>query len=328
MELYQLRSFVAIAEAGRLTRAADALHVSQPALSAQLRALEDELGLTLFRRGHEGMHLTEAGRHLLARAEKVLSAAQALKDEAATLKGKLAGTARIGTLSDPAFTRVGEFISASLGRYPLLKIELHQGITGELLAQVRDGDLDGAFFYGELHQPMVTGLALRRFTYRVVGPRDWEAELRDADWPRLAAKPWIITPPISSQHEWVTQLLKSHGVKPAKVVESDSETVIATLVVSGVGMALMREDLAHDREARGEVFIWSDVRHETTLWFVHARDRERDPTLRALLDVLKDLWALRREAPKQVSRRRAGEPAGGDKTAGEHGRFAPRRRSQ
>jgi DNA-binding transcriptional LysR family regulator len=293
MELYQLRSFVAIAEAGQLTRAADALHVSQPALSAQLRALEDELGLALFRRGPE---------------ETVLSAAQSLKDEAAALKGKLVGTARIGTLSDPAFARVGEFISASMNRYPLLKIELHQGITGELLGEVRDGDLDGAFFYGELRQPMVTGLALRRFTYRVVGPREWEDELRDADWPQLAAKPWIITPPISSQHEWVTQLLKSHGVKPAKVVESDSETVIATLVVSGVGMALMREDLARDREARGELFVWSDVRHDTTLWFVHARDRERDPTLRALLDVLKDLWEVRRDIPK----RRAGDPTAGD----------------
>lgn len=304
MELYQLRSFVAIAEAGQLTRAAEALHVSQPALSAQLRALEDELGLTLFRRGPEGMQLTEGGRRLLARAEKVLSAAQSLRDEAAALKGKLVGTARIGTLSDPAFARVGEFISASVTRYPLLKIELHQGITGELLAQVRDGDLDGAFFYGELRQPMVSGIALRQISYRVVGPREWQAELQHADWPQLASKPWIIPPPISSQHEWVMQLLQSHGAKPAQVIESDSETVIATLVVSGVGMALMREDLARDREACGELFVWSDIRHDSTLWFVHARDRERDPTIRALLDVLKDLWGLRRDAP----RRRAGDP--------------------
>lgn len=313
MELYQLRSFVAIAEAGQLTRAAEALHVSQPALSAQLRALEDELGLTLFRRGPEGMQLTEGGRRLLARAEKVLSAAQAMRDEAAALKGKLVGTARIGTLSDPAFARVGEFISASVTRYPLLKIELHQGITGELLAQVRDGDLDGAFFYGELRQPMVSGLALRQISYRVVAPREWQAELEHADWPQLASKPWIIPPPISSQHEWVMQLLQSHGAKPAQVIESDSETVIATLVVSGVGMALMREDLARDREARGELFIWSDVRHDSTLWFVHARDRERDPTIRALLDVLKDLWGLRRDAP----RRRSGE--GGSDSAGDTG---------
>jgi DNA-binding transcriptional LysR family regulator len=308
MELYQLRSFVAIAEAGQLTRAAEALHVSQPALSAQLRALEDELGLSLFRRGPDGMQLTEGGRRLLVRAEKVLTAAQGLRDEAATLKGKLGGTARIGTLSDPAFARVGEFISASMSRYPLLKIELHQGITGELLAQVRDGDLDGAFFYGELRQPVVSGLALRQITYRVVGPREWKTELEQADWQQLSAKPWIIPPPISSQHEWVMQLLQSHGAKPSQVVESDSETVIATLVVSGVGMALMREDLAQEREARGELFTWSDVHHETTLWFVYARDRERDPAIRALLDVLKDLWNLRRDPP----RRRASEVAGDD----------------
>jgi DNA-binding transcriptional LysR family regulator len=311
MELYQLRSFVAIAEAGQLTRAALALHVSQPALSAQLRALEDELGLLLFRRSPAGMQLSEAGRRLLSRAQKVLAAAHAVRDEAAALKGKLAATARIGTLSDPTFSRVGEFISASMSRYPLIKLELHQGITGELLAKVRDGDLDGTFYYGELHHTAVTGLALRQISYRVVGPKAWQAALAAADWATVAGKPWIIPPPISSQHEWVMQLLQSQGAKPAQVVESDSETVIATLVVSGVGMALMREDLARDFEARNEIFIWSDKHHDSTLWFVHARDRERDPAIRALLDVLKDLWGLRRDA----TRRRTGDPASDDSPA-------------
>jgi DNA-binding transcriptional LysR family regulator len=299
LELYQLRSFVAIAEAGQLTRAAEALHVSQPALSAQLRALEDELGVTLFRRTPDGMQLTEGGRRCLAKAEKVLAAARGLRDEAASLKGKLAATARIGTLSDPVFARVGDFISASLERYPLLKIELHQGITGELLAQVRDGDLEAAFYYGDLHTPSVTGLALRQLSYRVVGPAAWKDGLAEADWSVLSGKPWIIPPPISSQHEWVTDLLQAQGAKPAMVVESDSETVIASLVVSGVGMALMREDLAREYSLRGELFLWRDVRHDTTLWFVYLRERERDPAMRALLDVLKDLWDLRREPPRR-----------------------------
>jgi len=310
MELYQLRSFAAIAEAGQLTRAAEALHVSQPALSAQLRALEDELGLILFRRTSEGMQLTEAGRRLLVRAEKVLTAAQGVKDEAATLKGKLAATARIGTLSDPTFARVGEFISASLARYPLLKLELHQGITGELLGQVRDGELDGAFFYGELRVPAVSGLALRRISFRIAGPKAWEADLANAGWDDVVAKPWVIPPPVSSHHELVHRLLQSHGVMPAQVVEADTETVITTLVLSGVGMALMREDIAEEKQAKGEIFIWQDSHIESTLWFIHARDRERDPAIRALLDVLKDLWGLRKDVPPK--RRSSDEGPGED----------------
>ena len=75
MELYQLRSFLAVAELGHLTRAAERLHVSQPALSAQIKALEDELSVVLFERGAAGMTLTAAGRQLLPEAERVVAAA-------------------------------------------------------------------------------------------------------------------------------------------------------------------------------------------------------------------------------------------------------------
>ena len=133
MELNRLRSFAAVAEAGHLTRAAERLHISQPALSAQIKALEDELDLSLFDRTPSGMALTEAGRRLLTEAEKVLAAAQALRSEARSLKGEIAGVVKLGTLSDPEFIRVGDFMGAALERYPLLKIEFQHEITGMAL---------------------------------------------------------------------------------------------------------------------------------------------------------------------------------------------------
>ena len=87
MELYQLRSFAAVAELGHLTRAAERLHVSQPALSAQIKALEDELAVVLFERGAGGMSLTAAGRQLLPEAERVIAAAQVLRSQALALQG-------------------------------------------------------------------------------------------------------------------------------------------------------------------------------------------------------------------------------------------------
>ena len=295
MELYQLRSFATIAELGQLTRAAEKLHVSQPALSAQLKALEDKLDLVLFRRTASGMVLTAQGRRLLAEAEKVLAAAQSFKNEAQMLKGQLTGQASIGTLSDPQLTRIGEFMSVAMERYPSLQLELHQAVTGRALEQVRDGAWDASFYYGELKYPAVSGLALRNLVFRVAAPAAWRDRVETANWTEIAAMPWIIPPPISSHHQLAHTLLDRHGVEPARVVEADQEAVIASLVVSGVGIALMREDMAQEKVATGEVCVWKDVEIDTTLWFIHARERENDPVMRALIDVQKDVWGLRRD---------------------------------
>ena len=295
MERHQLRSFVAVAEAGHLTRAAEKLHVSQPAVSAQIKALEDELELTLFERTSSGMVLTSAGERLLAHAEKVLAAAQVMRNEAKDLKGEVAGKVRVGTMSDPGFIRVGEFLNTTVERFPLLQVELHHEITGAAFAKVRDGELDASFYYGELDHPGVDGLRLRGMTYRVAAPAAWSGRVVDAGWSEIAQQPWIITPSISTHHKLVRALFDKHGIEPAKVVEADQESVIANLVVSGVGLSLIREELALEKEAAGEICVWQDVRLDSTLWFIYLIARRDDPVIRALLGVLRDTWNLATE---------------------------------
>jgi DNA-binding transcriptional LysR family regulator len=302
MELYQLRSFAVVAEVRHLTRAAEKLHISQPALSAQIKALEDELEVTLFERTSIGMALTAAGQRLLQEAEKVLSAAQALRNEARALRGEVAGRASVGTLSDPGFIRLGEFLTATVDRHPLLQLELHHEISGAAFEKVRDGELDAAFYYGALTHPAVAGLALRPMTYRVAGPAAWRDRVEEADWAEIAALPWILTPSISSHNQLVADLFRSHGVAPAKVVEADQESVISSLTVSGVGLSLMREDVALAKRAAGEACLWEKGRATTTLWFIYPQERADDPVIRALLEVIRETWAL--GAPPPGAKRR------------------------
>jgi len=303
MELYQLRSFAAVAEVGHLTRAAEKLHISQPALSAQIKALEDELEVALFERTSSGMILTAAGQRLLIEAEKVLAAAQALRSEARSLRGEVSGRASVGTLSDPAYIRLGAFLGATVEQYPLLQVELHHVISGAALEKVRDGQLDAAFYYGELSQAGVAGLALRPMTYRVAAPAAWREKVEHAESDAIAALPWILTPTISSHNRLVDELFRSQGVTPTKVVEADQESVISSLIVSGVGLSLMREDVALAKQAAGEVALWEKGRATTTLWFIYRQERAGDPVIRALLDVLHDTWDLREDRVEALSKR-------------------------
>lgn len=112
MDLHKLRTFVTIAQEGNLTRASEALHLSQPAVSAQIKALEDELGLKLFHRLTRGMELTPAGKVLLEEAEKALMAARNVAARAQHLRSGISGEFRLGTISEPLILRLGEFLSA------------------------------------------------------------------------------------------------------------------------------------------------------------------------------------------------------------------------
>ncbi|HVF65515.1 MAG TPA: LysR family transcriptional regulator [Casimicrobiaceae bacterium] len=297
MEFYQLRSFATVAEVGHLTRAAERLHVSQPALSAQIRALEDQLGVTLFDRGSAGMSLTRAGQRLLPAVREIVAKASALRGLAQSLQGEVVGRLKVGTLADPEVLRLGEVLAHAREQHSLLAIELHHEVSGAAFAKVRDGELDASFYYGPLVHANIATLPLATLAYRVAAPSGWRSQVDNADDAAIAALPWIVTPPVSTHHALVSHFFEARGLAPATVVEADNELVIRSLVVSGVGVALLREDLALAAEARGEVVIWPPARIETTLQFIWPAARASEPPLAALVALIEDAWRAPTPAP-------------------------------
>ena len=300
MELYQLNSFAVVAELGHLTRASEKLHLSQPALSAQIRALEDELDVALFERTSSGMVLTAAGRRLLPEAEQVIGAAQALKSAARALKGEVAGIVRVGTLADPEFIRVAEFLSRAVVRFPCLEIELRHEVTGAAFEKVRQGLLDASFYYGDLAHPTMHATVLREVAYRIAAPAAWRSQVEVAGWAEIAAMPWVMAPPISTHYALAMEWFRTRDLAPAKHIEADNDLMISALVAGGLGAALMREDLALAASAAGQVCVWSDLRLATELKFIYLAEREAEPAIRGLREVLASIWSADRRPPSRV----------------------------
>lgn len=292
MELYQLRSLVTVADESHLTRAAERLHISQPAVSAHIKALETELGALLFERTPTGMVTTPAGRPLVERAREVLAAADNLRRAAVGLQGEAAGRLRLGTLADPQVIRLGELLQRTVERYPLLDLELHHEMSGAALDGVREGRLDASFYFGDEPEPEIAAIALRTVVYRVAVPAAWKDRIASADWNAIAALPWVVTPATSTHNRLVSRLFGEHGVQPPlDHIEADNEAVITSLVVSGVGASLIRDEVAREHLAAGEICVWDRARLDTTLWFIYPRAQGTNPLLGALVDVLRKTWS-------------------------------------
>ncbi len=291
MEIYQLRTFLALARLGHMTRAAEQLHLTQSALSKQLKALEEELGVMLFERGSTGMTLTRAGTRLLPVAERTLGCALELQGMAQGLRGEIAGRLRLGTVIDPEYLRIGDVLGQLMQYFPMIEVKLSHGISGWVLDRVTGGELDCGFYLGRVDVSTLEAVPLKVLRYVVVAPREWQAKIDQASWAEIAAMPWVGTPPQSSQHRLVMEMFGEHRLAVNVVVEADQEASMISLARTGVALCLMRDELAEAAFARGEIAIWRKTERLCPLSFIFTKARAQDSSIGAVVSVLQEVWA-------------------------------------
>lgn len=291
MEIYQLRTFVTVAKLGHITKAAETLHVTQPAVTGQIKALEQELGLALFDRGHGRITLTKAGELLLPEAERTLSVYHAMLGKAKEIKGVITGRVLIGTLGDPDFLRLGSFLNGLLAALPLLEIKTRSVPAEAILDCVASGEFAAGFYIGAVNNGNVASLPLRGIRYRIVAPLAFAQTLSGCGWREIATMPWIGAPEKSHIHQLMNTMFGRQGISPNIVVETDELTSPHSLVRAGVGLSLMREDLALLAAEREEVVIWSHGTVDTQLSFLYAATSEFEPIIVGMLSVLRDAWS-------------------------------------
>ncbi|GAB3242097.1 LysR family transcriptional regulator [Chitinimonas naiadis] len=290
MEIYQLRTFVTVAQQGHLTQAAEILHLSQPAVTAQIKALEEEAGISLFERTSAGVTLTEAGKLLLPEAESILAGSREMLNKARSLKGQPSGKLRLGTILSPELLRLGSLLAVMRQRYPLIQLSTFQGISGTILNEVRKKELDAGFFIGRNPYQTVHLLPLADLPYVVAAPLAWREELQGADWRTLGRQPWVGASQFSSLSKLHAESWREHNIAPKKVYDIDQEQSMLVCVEAGLGLCMLRKDAAEVAEREGRLWIWGDAGVSVPLSFIYPMERADDPFIGLLCEVLREVW--------------------------------------
>lgn len=241
IELRQLELFVAVAEELHFSRAARRVHLSQPALSQQIKRLEDELGVLLLARTRRSVELTDTGNALLERARVQLDDATRLEADIRLHAAGQVGSVRIGFVGSALVTLIPRIVDATRTQYPDIELSLSERKSAELLGNLHDNRLDLAFIYEPSGPP--EGITVERMTEEEMGaalPAKHRlvktSELQLAD---LAGEPLILFPRAlePDTYDRLAQRCASAGFVPTVAQEADNLQTILGLVASGMGIA-------------------------------------------------------------------------------------------
>ncbi|HWV83145.1 MAG TPA: LysR family transcriptional regulator [Hyphomicrobiaceae bacterium] len=238
MDLAQLRAFVAIADAGGVSRAAERLHLSQPALSRQLQTLEAALGIALFDRTERRLRLTPAGEDLLRRSRIVLDEAETLRERARALQAGETGVLKVGATPPMIEAPLAGFLATWRKTHPGIEIRL-----------VEDGgtDLAERLHAGNVHVAYVPA-GDARFHYQLLYPihvvaavaKDHElARSRSVELKRVAQFNLMALRSGFGSRDWFDTTCRGAGIHPTLVFESASHNAVLALAAAGYGVGIL-----------------------------------------------------------------------------------------
>ncbi|TIR16723.1 MAG: LysR family transcriptional regulator [Mesorhizobium sp.] len=294
-----LKTFLAVARTGNVTRAAQEVNLAQSSVSDQIQALETELGASLFTRSRQGLTLTPAGEALKPYADDLL----ALSDDAraavdATGAGTV-GSLSIGALETIASARLAPWLAGFRAAHAGIDIKLRIAGSGELLRRLSDGEIDVAFCF-ERPAELDTEAPDQRLARRVVAveplaliapPGDNHV---DVDLATLAEKHFVATETGCVYRAMVDKAFGEAGVgKPRLAAEAGSIDAIAGLVAAGAGFGLVPRLAVAAAIERGKVaeLAWPGPVRSADIVMVWRRRRVQPPALKALLEQFQEKCA-------------------------------------
>ena len=305
MTLDQLSTFIAVAEREHVTRAAEALNLTQSAVSASVAALERELGAKLFNRLGRGIALTEAGHLLLGEARAILDRVQS-----ATLAVRELSDLKRGRITIKASqTIANHYLPQKLIRfhetYPGITLEVLIGNSTEVARAIANGEVELGLIEDQLSESESRALiaervAEDRLVIVVSGSHPWaQKSVPKAD--ELAAATWVVREEGSGTRAILNRYLAAQGVDINALtiaLELPSNEAVLSAVSAGSGITILSESVCADSIKTGRVARLDADLEVRSFYVVQHADRYRSRAVTALLDV------IRENQPARVTRRR------------------------
>jgi len=252
MEISQLRTILHVAELGSLSKAADRLNIAQPALSRQVRLLEEELGVTLFTRHGRGMVVTDQGRAVLKHAARAMAEIEEIRTSASDSDAALTGQIAIGmppTVSDILSVPL---VDAFGKAHPQVVLRLVSAYTGYLLDWLHRGEIDVAILYDPRTARSLRSRPILLENLFLIGPPDAGfSTVRAVPFKELRGKRLLLPSPRHGLRTIVERCAIEAGIPLDVVVEADSYATLKDLVRHGHGWTILPLAPIHDDIARG-----------------------------------------------------------------------------
>lgn len=295
MDVSDLKVFEAVSRHGSMNRAAQELHTVQSNVTARIRLLEEELGVSLFQRHARGVSTTPAGQRILpfvGRITKLLSDVRS----AARDNGSPSGALLVGGLETTTALRLSPVLSQFAKTYPEVRLVVTTGTTRRLLDEVLECRLEGAFVAGPVSHPeLVQEAVFQEELVLVTSP-----SVRSMDeLPGMAELRTIVFQIGCSYRQRLETLLAEMGIVTAKPLEFGSLDAIISCVSAGVGIALLPKGIVASARQEGRVVL-HELAPERSLvdtLFVRRRDAYTSSAMVALLDMLRSKSALLSSKP-------------------------------
>ncbi len=290
MDFYQLRSFCEIARQGSFTRAADKLFLTQPALSLQVKALEEELGEALFERVPNRLRLTVAGELLCGHAQAVLARLEVARGEISALRQELRGRLVMATSDTNCTYVLPRVLQAFREKYPQVEIEIRNKMSPEVARLVLDHEVDlGLVTLPVKHRDLVAEELFARQDVMICPPGHPLATKKKVRLQEVLKYPLLALEQGSTSRRFLEEACRQEQLELHTIMDLGSIEVLKRFVEIGMGLALVPQVAVAEEVASGRLLA-IEVRGlpRRAVGLVEHRGRRRSPVVAAFVELLKE----------------------------------------